>query len=82
MGLSTIGLESGVILSSGTASDIDNGGGFLAEISTDFDGPGDPDLVAISTSGTSGDASVFVVEFEATEPVVFSIEFVFASGWS
>lgn len=84
---SNIGLDSGVVMTSGDINDIPTGG--FSGLSTDLGGPGDPDVLATAQSVTSNpqvgsinsthDAAVLEFDFVPTgEQVVFN--FVFASN--
>lgn len=79
-GTSSIGLDSGIVLSSGNINDIPNGGN---QPSTDYSGVGDNDLMAIAQTvrpGISSSHDAATLEFDffvAGDTVAF--RFVFAS---
>lgn len=77
---SSIGLDSGLVISSGNVNDIENGGN---QPSTDFSNPGDPDLLTIAQSvrpgiSTSHDAATLEFDFTVVGDTV-EFRFVFAS---
>lgn len=77
---SSIGLDSGLVISSGNVNDIESGGN---QPSTDFSNPGDPDLLAIAQSvrpgiSTSHDAATLEFDFTVVGDTV-EFRFVFAS---
>ncbi len=72
-----LGIESGVVLSSGNIADA-AGPNTTESISTDFDGPGDPDLEGLIPGFTTNDAAVLEFDFVGAGGT-FSFEYVFAS---
>ncbi len=77
-GSGTIGLESGVILSTGDASDVVGSPNGNNDIDTNNGTPGDPDLDAIVAPNTTNDAAVLEFDFVATGTVLV-FQYVFGS---
>ena len=78
---SNIGLESGVVISTGRAADAEGPNGTpFSDLGTEFNGPGDPDLAAISGSplGTY-DAAILEFDFVPSSDTV-QFRYVFASN--
>ncbi|MCB0705888.1 MAG: choice-of-anchor L domain-containing protein [Saprospiraceae bacterium] len=72
---SSLGLDKGIVLSTGRISDISNPGTFFA--ATSYGTPGDPDLTYLSGFNTNDACIIEVDVFAATD--VLSFEYVFGS---
>lgn len=79
-GANIIGIESGILLSSGRVIDV-VGPNTFDDTSTGFGTPGDPDLETLAevpAGGTTFDAAILEFDFEATGPIV-QFQYVFVS---
>jgi hypothetical protein len=76
--LTVIGVDQGIILSSGNISTL-VGPNLADDTSTDNGYPGDPDLDALIPGYSTHDAAVLEFDFICPEPIVISFQYVFAS---
>lgn len=77
-GTSTIGIRSGVVLSTGDIADVE-GPNTVTNRTTSFDTPGFVPLDNLIPGHTTFDAAVLTIEFECPAAIGFSFRYVFAS---
>ena len=76
--LTVIGIDQGIILSSGNIVTL-VGPNIADDTSTDNSYPGDPDLDALIPGYVTHDAAILEFDFTCQQPIVLSFQYVFAS---